>query len=290
MTILNMTNEIQVKGTQNFMGVEISVIEGGFGTDKKCITDKTIAEIHNMQVKHVRENINKNIKRFKIDIDYINLKEVGDADHNLELLESLGYSKMQISKSENIYLLSERGYAKLIKIMDTDLAWEIHDKLMDEYFDMREIINSNEQLKANLLLQIYNGGQQGVIASKQLTEIEVQEATTPLLNKIEEDKPLVEFAETISQASDSIDIGTFSKLVKDQDIKIGRNKLFEWLRDNGYLMKSNIPYQKYIDNNYFEIVEYTYKTPYGEKLTTKTLITGLGQIKIIEKLRKEINN
>ena len=290
MTILNMTNEIQVKGTQNFMGVEIPVIEGGFGTDKKCITDKTIAEIHNMQVKHVRENINKNIKRFKIDIDYINLKVVGDTDYNLELLESLGYSKMQISKSENIFLLSERGYAKLIKIMDTDLAWEIHDKLMDEYFDMREIINSNEQLKANLLLQIYNGGQQGVIASKQLTEIEVQEATTPLLNKIEEDKPLVEFAETISQASDSIDIGTFSKLVKDQDIKIGRNKLFEWLRDNGYLMKSNIPYQKYIDNNYFEIVEYTYKTPYGEKLTTKTLITGLGQIKIIEKLRKELNN
>ena len=121
MTLLNMTNEIQVKGTQNFMGAEIPVIEGGFGTDKKCITDKTIAEIHNMKVKHVRENINKNIKRFKIDIDYINLKEVGDNDHNLELLESLGYSKMQISKSENIYLLSERGYAKLIKIMDTDL-------------------------------------------------------------------------------------------------------------------------------------------------------------------------
>ena len=110
------------------------------------------------------------------------------------------------------------------------------------------------------------------------------------MNKIEEDKPLVEFAETISQASDSIDIGTFSKLVKDQDIKIGRNKLFEWLRDNGYLMKNNVPYQKYIDNNYFEIVEYTYKTPYGEKLTTKTLITGLGQVKIIEKLRKELNN
>ncbi|WP_219716699.1 phage antirepressor KilAC domain-containing protein, partial [Clostridioides difficile] len=46
--------------------------------------------------------------------------------------------KMQISKANNIYLLSERGYSKLIKIMDTDLAWEIHDKIMDEYFNMRE--------------------------------------------------------------------------------------------------------------------------------------------------------
>ena len=67
MTILNMTNEIQVKGTQNFMGVEIPVIEGGFGTDK------TIVEIHNMKVLHVRELIKNNIKRFKKDIDIIDL-------------------------------------------------------------------------------------------------------------------------------------------------------------------------------------------------------------------------
>lgn len=45
---------------------------------------------------------------------------------------------MQISKADHIYLLSERGYAKLIKIMDTDLAWEVHDKLIDEYFQLRE--------------------------------------------------------------------------------------------------------------------------------------------------------
>lgn len=146
-------------------------------------------------------------------------------------------------------------------------------------------------LKEQLQLKLFSNDSMEVVnAHKELVKIEVQEATTPLLNKIEEDKPLVEFAETISQASDSIDIGTFSKLVKDQNIKIGRNKLFEWLRDNGYLMKNNVPYQKYIDNNYFEIVEYTYKTPYGEKLTTKTLITGLGQVKIIEKLRKELNS
>ena len=146
-------------------------------------------------------------------------------------------------------------------------------------------------LKEQLQLKLFSNDSMEVVnAHKELVKIEVQEATTPLLNKIEEDKPLVEFAETISKTSDSIDIGTFSKLVKDQDIKIGRNKLFEWLRDNGYLMKNNVPYQKYIDNNYFEIVEYTYKTSYGEKLTTKTLITGLGQIKIIEKLRKELNN
>jgi anti-repressor protein len=71
---------------------------------------------------------------------------------------------------------------------------------------------------------------------------------------------------------------------------MGRNKLFEWLRNNKYLMKNNIPYQNYIDNHYFEIVEYSVKTPYGDKLVVKTLITGRGQIKLLEKIRKEINN
>ena len=161
MTLLNMTNEIQVKGTQNFMGVEIPVIEGGFGTDKKCITDKTIAEIHNMKVFHVRELIKNNIKRFKTDIDIIDLLSDDKFKIVVDDLELKGSNR-----TKNIVLLSERAYAKLIKIMDTDLAWEIHDRLMDEYFTMREIINSNEQLKANLLLQIYNSEQEEVISSK----------------------------------------------------------------------------------------------------------------------------
>lgn len=286
MTLLNMTNEIQVKGTQNFMGVEIPVIEGGFGTDKKCITDKTIAEIHNMQVKHVRENINKNIKRFKIDIDYINLKEVGDADHNLELLESLGYSKMQISKSENIFLLSERGYAKLIKIMDTDLAWEIHDRLMDEYFTMREIINSNEQLKANLLLQIYNGGQEGVIASKQLTEIEVQEATTPLLKEIEELSPMAKKFELFIDTEGLIDITTFSKNLSIK--KLGRNNMYKYLRDNKYLMKDNQPYQEYVANGMFVLKPSGHHIQNGEIVQDyKTYLTKKGINKLLDKITKD---
>lgn len=59
---------------------------------------------------------------------------------------------------------------------------------------MRDMINSDEQLKANLLLSIYNGGQEGVVASKQLTELEVKEATAPLIATIEEQKPEIEFA------------------------------------------------------------------------------------------------
>lgn len=104
---------------------------------------------------------------------------------------------------------------------------------------------------------------------------------------IEENRPLVEFAEQIASSSDSIDIGAFAKLVNSENINLGRNKLYAWLRDSKYLMKGNIPYQQYIDSEYFEVVEYTYNTPYGEKLGIKTLVTGKGQIKLVERLRKE---
>ena len=105
--------------------------------------------------------------------------------------------------------------------------------------------------------------------------------------KAEEDEPLVTFANGVANTSDAIDIGTFSKLVNDENINVGRNKLFKFLRDNKFLMKKNIPYQKYIDNGYFKTVEQVFKTPYGDKLNVKTLITGVGQIKIINKLKEE---
>ena len=67
--------------------------------------------------------------------------------------------------------------------MDDDKSWDVMDQFVDEYFTMRQIVTSNEQLKANYLLAIYNGGQDAVTASKKLTEIEVEEAKKPLIEK-----------------------------------------------------------------------------------------------------------
>ena len=154
-------NEIKVAGKQKFMGLDIPVVLGGFGEGKKCISDKTIAEIHGMREPDVRRRITDNIKRFKENVDVIDLAQracdISTLDnegvhvtHTLEILLSLGYTKSAITQAEHIYILSERGYAKLIKIMDTDLAWEVHDKLMDEYFELREQrrkLSATEQLR-----------------------------------------------------------------------------------------------------------------------------------------------
>lgn len=107
------------------MGKEIPVVSGGFGERCKVIAVKHIAKIHEVEVKHVNELINNNIKRFKENVDIIDLL----SDEKFKVVIN-DLALKGSNRTKNIYVLSERGYAKLIKIMDTDLAWEIHDKLM----------------------------------------------------------------------------------------------------------------------------------------------------------------
>lgn len=173
-------NTIKVNGTQNFMGIDIPIVEGGFGENCKVLFTKTIAEIHEMKVKEINKIINSNIDEFEFGVDILDLKT---GDYKEPVLQSGILTKAEYGNSNNIYLLSEQGYMLLVGFMKTEKAKEIRKKLRREYFTMRQVINSNERLKANYLLDIYNGGQKAIIASKKLTEIEVEEAKKPLLEK-----------------------------------------------------------------------------------------------------------
>lgn len=107
---------------------------------------------------------------------------------------------------------------------------------------------------------------------------------TQLNNIIEQNKPLVDFAEQVSKTNDLIDIGALSKLLRKQGLNIGRNKLFEWLRDNKFLRPNNEPYQQYINKGYFKTKESTYFVGSEPKITIKTFVTGKGQQYIFDKL------
>lgn len=276
-----MENEIIVKGSQNFMGINIPIIEGGFGERCKAILAKTIADVHGVRLNDIQDLINQNIDEFEFGVDILDL-----CNENFKT-DAVGLGFITSNRQKHCYLLSEQGYMLLVGFMKTEKAKEIRKNLRREYFAMREIINSNEQLKAQLLLEIYNGGQNAVIASKQLTDMEVEKATTPLIKKIEEDKPYTEFAKHVTESSDTVDVGEFAKIVKNENINIGRNRLFEWLRNNKYLMVNNTPYQKYLENEYFKVKEVIKTTAYGVKTFPKTLITGKGQVALVERLRDE---
>lgn len=104
---------------------------------------------------------------------------------------------------------------------------------------------------------------------------------------IKEQKPLVEFANQVSDTTDLIDMKTMAKLLKDNNINIGRNRLFEFLRIKKILMKDNQPYQQYIDAGYFKVNEYTYTNPFGQTKTNRqTFVTGKGQLYITKKVKE----
>ena len=171
-------NELKVNGTQKFMGIDIPIVEGGFGENCRVMTANTISEIHKSRLDKINELILNNISEFEEGVDIIDLM---NDEKSLNLAKGLGF--ITSNRQKNCFLLSEQGYMLLVGFMKTDKAKEIRKKLRREYFTMRQIINSNEQLKATYLLAIYNGGQDAVTASKKLTEIEVEEAKKPLIEK-----------------------------------------------------------------------------------------------------------
>lgn len=121
---------------------------------------------------------------------------------------------------------------------------------------------------------------------------EEQQRRKQLEAKIERDEPYTTFGKVVANSNASISIGSFAKLLYDEHgIKIGRNRLFEWLRNNGYLIKSgrekNQPKQQYVEQGLFETTVTLIKRPYGDIESITTLITGKGQVEIAKKLLKE---
>lgn len=227
--------KITVVGKQEFMGIDIPVVFGGFGEGKKCISDKTIAEIHGMNTFDIRRRITDNIKRFKESADYIDLakrmREVQTSENErsneitmLELLLSLGYAKQSITQAEHIYILSERGYAKLIKIMDTDLAWEVHDKLMDEYFELREEKVKIDNLSPELRLLINMEMEQ----KRQAYELaEIKEANQRINDRMESIREVVAL-DTTSWRNDTRNL--INKIAQE----LGGGTAFQQVRTESY--------------------------------------------------------
>lgn len=103
---------------------------------------------------------------------------------------------------------------------------------------------------------------------------------------INQQKPLVDFANTVSATETMVDMKTMAKLLEkeNQDIHMGRNKLFAWLRKEGYLMPDNTPYERYVKQGIFKLTESEVETKNGNKLITKTYVTGKGQLYLAKKL------
>ena len=117
---------------------------------------------------------------------------------------------------------------------------------------------------------------------------EERERSKRLSEQIEADKPKVIFADSVSAAKSSILIGDLAKILKQNGINIGQNRLFEWFRQNGFLIKSgsskNMPTQKAAEMGLFEVKVSTVNNPDGSIRETKTTkVTGKGQVYFVNK-------
>lgn len=110
-----------------------------------------------------------------------------------------------------------------------------------------------------------------------------------LENKIEEQKPKVLFADSVETSKTSILVGELAKILKQNGHEIGQNRLFEWLRNNGYLisrkgMDYNMPTQKAMDLGLFQIKETSITHSDGHISISKTpKVTGKGQVYFVNK-------
>lgn len=127
------------------------------------------------------------------------------------------------------------------------------------------------------------------LAIKAFTALKKErERIKQLESKVEQDKPKVLFADAVETAQTSILVGDLAKLLKQNGVDIGQRRLFNYLRENGYLIKSgnskNMPTQKAMDLQLFEVKERTINNPDGSvRITKTTKVTGKGQTYFINK-------
>lgn len=121
-----------------------------------------------------------------------------------------------------------------------------------------------------------------------LAVLEAQKTIEEQNAQIERMRPKEIFADAVATSKQSILIGQLAKLICQNGHSIGQNRLFQWMRNNGYLMKSgnnyNMPMQRYVEQGLFEIKERSITNPDGSvKLTRTTKVTGKGQQYFINK-------
>lgn len=99
------------------------------------------------------------------------------------------------------------------------------------------------------------------------------------------------FADAVSASHTSILVGDLAKLICQNGVQIGQKRLFEWLRENNFLIKSgssrNMPQQRYVEQGLFEVKESNIQNPDGSvRITRTTKVTGKGQVYFVNRFLK----
>ena len=126
-------------------------------------------------------------------------------------------------------------------------SW-IFDEVIPSVLDNGGYITGQETLSDDELLE-----KAIMVAQRRIAERD--KIIAQQKEKIEEQKPLVDFAIHVSQTKDTIDMDEMAKIANDEHINIGRNRLIKWLKEKKILKDNRTPYQQFIDRGYFNVME-----------------------------------
>lgn len=200
--------------------------------------------------------------------------EYGFSEGN-EFFPKVGKTSEQGGRPSIDYQISIDMAKQICMIQRTDKG-----KQYRQYFiDLEKAWNTPEQVMARALK----------IANNEIDKLKAENKV--LIADTERMKPKEIFADAVESSRTSILIGDMAKLICQNGHEIGQNRLFEWMRQNDYLIKSggskNMPTQKAMEQKLFEVKERTVVNPGGSvRITRTTLVTGKGQIHFINKFAK----
>lgn len=197
---------------------------------------------------------------FEENVDYTSVQNCTEVQNNggIQVRELQDY-QITLDMAKEIAMLqrNEKGKEIRRKLIELEKAWNSPEKVMARALD---------------------------IAHKTIANLQIEN---------EEMKPKAIFADAVATSDTSILIGDLAKLIKQNGTDIGQKRLFERMRNDGYLIKTgtskNMPTQKAMEKGLFEVKERVISNPDGStRITRTTKATGQGQIFFINKFKKEL--
>lgn len=197
---------------------------------------------------------------FEENVDYTSVQNCTEVQNNggIQVRELQDY-RITLDMAKEIAMLqrNEKGKEIRRKLIELEKAWNSPEKVMARALD---------------------------IAHKTIANLQIEN---------EEMKPKAIFADAVATSDTSILIGDLAKLIKQNGTDIGQKRLFERMRNDGYLIKKgtskNMPTQMAMEKGLFEVKERTISNPDGStRITRTTKVTGRGQIYFINMFKKEL--
>lgn len=231
----------------------------------RVLTTEQLAQAYGCEPNNIKSNFNANKSHFEEGKHFFKL----EGEDLKGFKDEVRNSNLVGKNASCLYLWTRRGASRHSKMLGTDRAWEMFDALEENYFNPRpKALTPAEQMAQGLLA-----------AQKLLAEKD---------KRIEEMRPKEIFADAVTASKTSILVGGLAKLIKQQGIDIGQKRLFAWMRENGFLIKSgtekNMPTQRAMDMKLFEVKEGSFVDGNGvNRITRTTKVTGKGQVYFVNK-------